>query len=159
MNTETTRIKQAHSAHGACPLRSDKAVTPKPPIEISSPTSVIVMSHLAQALRPIDGYSEYMASAAWRAKRKVEIDSSGNRCRGCNLSGDEIELQIHHRSYVNFGHELPDDLTALCIDCHPAITAVIRRRRYASREPLTGGVIDANCGTALFDPQVRGAWS
>jgi hypothetical protein len=159
MTTEANRIERQHRERSACFIRADRSVTPKPSVESSSAPNVVSILRLVQVQRPAIGYREYMASAAWRAKRQVELKASGNRCRGCNLGSDVIQLEVHHRSYARFGNELPEDLTTLCVDCHPAITAVIRRRRYAGRAPVIGGVIDANCGVALFDPRVRGAWS
>jgi hypothetical protein len=56
-----------------------------------------------------------------------------NRARGaCEDCGEHIRLEIHHLTYLwddpqeyklrtqepIWGHETPDDLTALCRDCH-----------------------------------------
>jgi hypothetical protein len=77
-------------------------------------------------------YAAFITSDAWRngEARQAELVTSGHRCRGCNLGADEIELQVHHRSYANFRNEVASDLTTLCVECHTAITNVIRRRRY-----------------------------
>jgi hypothetical protein len=120
--------------------------------------TVVANPNATQAQRRID-YDEYINSAAWRTNRQVELDASGNRCRGCNRGAGEIELQVHHRTYENFGNESPGDLTTLCIECHPAITDVVRRRRYVGRAPVIGDFASANCTVALFDPQIRGVWA
>lgn len=106
-------------------------------------------------------YASYINSSAWRTgfARQGELRLSGFRCRTCNVGRDEIELQVHHRTYQRLGHELVGDLTTLCSECHRAITAVIRRRRYSGREPLFADVAFANCAVPLFDPTSRGHWS
>ncbi|MEH2474079.1 hypothetical protein V1281_004737 [Nitrobacteraceae bacterium AZCC 2161] len=126
----------------------------------TAPSALTVVPHPngARAQRRID-YDAYINSAAWRSNRQLELDASGNRCRGCNRGAGEIELQVHHRTYENFGNEAPGDLTTLCIECHPAITDVVRRRRYAGRAPVIGDFASANCTVALFDPQIRGVWA
>jgi hypothetical protein len=79
-------------------------------------------------------YEAFLTSDAWKNghARQTELAASGHRCRGCNLGAEEIELQVHHRSYANFRNEVASDLTTLCVECHTAITNVIRRRRYCS---------------------------
>lgn len=124
---------------------------------VAFPQTVVTNPNEAQGVRR--AYVTYMNSAAWRTNRQVELDASGNRCRGCNRPANEIELQVHHRTYENFGNELPGDLTTLCIECHYAITTVVRRRRYAHRTPVIGDFVSANCAVALFDPQLRGEWT
>lgn len=63
------------------------------------------------SVTPYD-YRDYIASAGWRRhpSRLAEIEASGHRCRICERVGD---------------------LTCLCSDCHRAVTAELRRRRYA----------------------------
>jgi hypothetical protein len=106
-------------------------------------------------------YEAYIGSNAWlrNPSRLAEKAASGHRCRGCNRGADETQLQVHHRTYANFGNELPSDLTTLCVDCHPAITDIIRRRRYSVRAPIFADVATATCAVPLFDPISRGDWS
>ena len=56
-------------------------------------------------------------------------------CRLCFASGEEARLEVHHRTYRNFGCELADDLTTLCHDCHVDVTCMQRARKYA-RSPV-----------------------
>jgi len=79
-------------------------------------------------------YSAYIKSNSWRMNcaRRAELAAAGHRCRICNSSVDGLEC--HHRSYQNFGHENPDDLTALCPPCHRLVTNHQRGLRYARRQ-------------------------
>jgi hypothetical protein len=83
-------------------------------------------------------YRSYIQSAAWQASaaRLGELALSGFRCRTCNLGRDDVALQVHHRTYARLGHEVIDDLTTLCVECHGVITCLLRGRRYATR-PLS----------------------
>ena len=68
----------------------------------------------------------------WKEIRLVVIERDGNQCRGCEATED---LEVHHRTYKNWGKEKIEDLTTLCRICHEAITSVIRHDRY-SKIPL-----------------------
>jgi hypothetical protein len=60
-------------------------------------------------------YATYLQSAEWRQRADAAKARFGNRCALCNA---ERPLQAHHRTYERVGNELPDDLIALCADCH-----------------------------------------
>jgi len=67
-------------------------------------------------LPPFDEwYREYLASPEWRTRAEEAKRRAGGRCMLCNSSGP---LQAHHRTYDRVGNEAPDDLVALCDDCH-----------------------------------------
>ena len=51
------------------------------------------------------------------------------------------------------------DLTTLCMNCHGAVTDMLRRRRYSDRRPVFHDATVANCAVPLFDPTTRGDWS
>jgi len=72
-------------------------------------------------------YEDYIASPEWRSLRQKILERDCHQCRTC--CSTEV-LEVHHRTYDRLGHEDSDDLITLCHDCHEAITAVIRRRRY-----------------------------
>lgn len=60
-------------------------------------------------------YQEYLASPHWQelvAKRRRNPD------RQCRICGARTRLVLHHRTYVNLGHEKPGDLVDLCEDCN-----------------------------------------
>ena len=60
-------------------------------------------------------YSAYLASDEWKQRSREARQRAGNRCMLCNRTGP---LEVHHRTYTRMGHELPEDLTVLCAQCH-----------------------------------------
>lgn len=77
-------------------------------------------------------YEDYIRSAAWYAKREQRRMIDKSRCRTC---GSTERLECHHVTYERFGDEdVENDLITLCHECHEAVTAVIRRRRYSARD-------------------------
>jgi hypothetical protein len=49
--------------------------------------------------------------------RVAVLGRAGNRCERC---GRRRRLELHHRHYNSQGRERPEDLYALCRDCHHA---------------------------------------
>ncbi|MBR1133289.1 HNH endonuclease [Bradyrhizobium iriomotense] len=94
-----------------------------------------------------------MNSDAWKsgAARLAELAASGFRCRICNRGADEVRLEVHHRTYENFGHELTTDLTTLCSECHLVNTDALRRRGYRDFVPVLADVAIVE-RAPLFDP-------
>lgn len=97
------------------------------------------------------GCTSYSCSG-WQARAKAIRDRDSNRCRGCNRSGDDVRIEVHHRRYGRPGASCgecwllgvaDDDLTTLCVDCHDAITNVRRRLRYDDQEPMPVPVVQA----------------
>ena len=78
-------------------------------------------------------YEAYIRSQAWRTSpaRLEELSRSGGRCRLCGRGAPEVRIEVHHRDYVRLGREQPQDLCALCRECHVAATSELRRRRHA----------------------------
>lgn len=60
-------------------------------------------------------YKDYIQSDEWKQKSKDAKERVGNRCQVCN--GND-RLEAHHRTYLNLGNELPEDITILCHKCH-----------------------------------------
>lgn len=75
-------------------------------------------------------YRAYMHSPTWYKRRARVLRLADYRCRVCGGKA----TQVHHVTYENFGHEPDCDLTALCKDCHTAVTWLLRARRL-----LAGG--------------------
>ncbi len=50
-----------------------------------------------------------------RLSRAAVISRAAGRCEKC---GERARLQLHHLHYESVGRETPEDLTALCDDCH-----------------------------------------
>ena len=67
-------------------------------------------------------YWDYIRSHAFRKVREKAL----KRDQGCRLCGEkEGRLEVHHRTYVRFGHERPKDTTTLCVTCHHLFHDVI----------------------------------
>ncbi|NGX54204.1 MAG: hypothetical protein K1000chlam4_00929 [Chlamydiae bacterium] len=60
-------------------------------------------------------YQEYINSEAWAKRRIVAKIAAGYKCQKC---GFEYELDVHHLTYENLGHEKAEDLLVLCRRCH-----------------------------------------
>jgi len=60
-------------------------------------------------------YEDYLQTPEWQIRRFAKLWMVGHRCQVCNSPGP---LEVHHRTYERRGNELPEDLTALCEDCH-----------------------------------------
>jgi hypothetical protein len=61
-------------------------------------------------------YSEYLDSDHWKQRRKEARIRAGNKCQLCGEN--HCQLQVHHNSYDNLGHEPDEDLIVLCDQCH-----------------------------------------
>ena len=60
-------------------------------------------------------YNNYLRSPEWKERRKIALERAKHRCQLCNSAK---HLEVHHRTYDRFKHELPEDLTVLCQNCH-----------------------------------------
>lgn len=61
-------------------------------------------------------YKEYLRSPEWRARRERKLKAADYRCQFCNRH--RSSLDVHHRTYQNFGEELDADLIVVCRACH-----------------------------------------
>jgi hypothetical protein len=82
-----------------------------------SSTLACLMVSIDEDDEPLE-YSEYIASAEWRAKAEAAKERCGQRCQTCNVHRSKTTLDAHHRTYERIGEELPEDLIVLCRDCH-----------------------------------------
>jgi 5-methylcytosine-specific restriction endonuclease McrA len=107
----------------------------------------------ASASRESNYYGSYISSAAWQSSpaRLAELRAAGHRCRLCFASGKETRLEVHHRTYRNFGCELAEDLTTLCHDCHLHVTCMERARKYARSPVLPPNYVPVAPSPPLFD--------
>jgi hypothetical protein len=105
------------------------------------------------ASRDSDDYGRYISSAAWQtsAARLAELSAAGHRCRLCFASGEEARLEVHHRTYRNFGCERAEDLTTLCHPCHSAVTCILRARKYANSPVMLADDVPVSPPAPLFD--------
>jgi 5-methylcytosine-specific restriction endonuclease McrA len=60
-------------------------------------------------------YTDYLKSAEWMLKREQTLKHWDYRCSLCFGDGN---LEVHHRTYIRLGQELPTDLIVLCDNCH-----------------------------------------
>jgi 5-methylcytosine-specific restriction endonuclease McrA len=103
-------------------------------------------------------YHKYIAGRRWRQNptRLAELEAAGFRCRPCSDHGEDVALEVHHRTYANLGREQPGDLTALCRRCPIVVTDHLRRLRYSRRAPAHA---DIRCALEdpppLFDPTFK----
>jgi 5-methylcytosine-specific restriction endonuclease McrA len=90
-------------------------------------------------------YRKHMASQQWRSgtARLGELHAAESKCRICFAEASPgSPLEVHHRTYENFGNERSADLTTLCRDCHREVTNFLRARKYSSVVPKRADVID-----------------
>jgi hypothetical protein len=64
-------------------------------------------------------YQEYLASREWAEKREAVRERSGDRCERCGGP----QQAVHHLTYERIGHELLEDLQAVCDPCHEYLSA------------------------------------
>jgi 5-methylcytosine-specific restriction endonuclease McrA len=73
----------------------------------------------AQTITKTIDYYVYIASPEWKEKADAAKAAAGHRCQVCNRGKDDgALLDAHHRTYQRLGHELPEDITVLCRECH-----------------------------------------
>ena len=60
-------------------------------------------------------YKEYLQSDHWKETRERALERAGYKCQVC---GYYKNLQVHHNTYKNIGHEDDTDLVVLCWKCH-----------------------------------------
>lgn len=63
-------------------------------------------------------YADYLKSDAWKERRRRILARDGFKCVLC---GSGINLNVHHLTYINKGHEEDDDLVTLCQKCHEKV--------------------------------------
>lgn len=64
-------------------------------------------------------YNEYLQTPEWQAKRSKRLQIDHFKCQKC---GRPMDLQVHHLTYANIGHEnVNTDLITLCKNCHQEI--------------------------------------
>lgn len=68
-------------------------------------------------------YDEHLASDHWQDVRRRYWSS--NLPKMCEVCGQTIGLQLHHRSYKRLGHERLQDIVLLCRSCHDNVHDMI----------------------------------
>lgn len=62
----------------------------------------------------------YLQTSHWSTIKQFVLRRANHRCELCGVS---TALHIHHLHYSNIGNERPEDLVALCKNCHKATHA------------------------------------
>ena len=76
-------------------------------------------------------YAAVLVSDRWRLVRSEAIRRAGYRCIAC---GRGERLDVHHaHGYKHLGRERPNELQALCRDCHDATHQRAHTRRVRRR--------------------------
>lgn len=60
-------------------------------------------------------YVGYLRTEVWKENREKRLRHDGYRCAFC---GTAKNLQVHHITYENLGHEKMEDMLTLCRGCH-----------------------------------------
>ena len=108
---------------------------------------------------PQNLYDSYMRSDAWKAKRLLVLERDRWQCMTCDCIHEgrftKADLQVHHRHYRNLGNEPLEDLVSICPECHDAITAVHRRRRFGVAELPPNSFVDVVLQKVLsYGPEI-----
>ena len=77
--------------------------------------------HMHQAVlaeRRMRPYAERRTTDEWRVLRDLMLARAKYRCQLCRRSGRNVQLNVHHNTYENYGQERLDDLIVLCRPCH-----------------------------------------
>lgn len=75
-------------------------------------------------------YTSYLASAQWKAKRKMVIARANGICEKCR---QRVIQNIHHIHYDTLGYESLSDLLGVCRPCHRHIHGLDKpkpKKRY-----------------------------
>lgn len=59
-------------------------------------------------------YEDYLQTAHWQKVREDTLRRFDHRCVVCRRPASDV----HHRTYERRGCELPNDVVALCRNCH-----------------------------------------
>jgi hypothetical protein len=65
--------------------------------------------------QPSKRYLAYIFSPQWAKRRREHICYCGGWCEICRK---RKACQVHHWHYNSLGDELPQDLCAVCVQCH-----------------------------------------
>jgi len=64
-------------------------------------------------------YAKRRTTEEWRVLRNQKLEMAEYRCQLCKLHGGKnVQLNVHHNTYENYGQERLDDLIVLCRPCH-----------------------------------------
>jgi len=82
---------------------------------------------------PTKQYLAYIRSPAWKRVREEHLERCDYWCEICRKAR---ACQVHHVTYQRLGWELPQDLTAVCVDCHHKIHCSVFEPANDNQLPL-----------------------
>lgn len=85
------------------------------PLGKTSLSSMIVSQGERERELRYMSYADYLRTGEWQKRRAEAIQRDGYKCVRC---GATENLQVHHATYANRGHEHLGDLVTLCRSCH-----------------------------------------
>ena len=62
-----------------------------------------------------ESHPDYLANPGYQARKRPVFHRAAGWCAGCL---QQSRVEVHHLHYETLGAETPDDLIALCRDCH-----------------------------------------
>lgn len=74
-------------------------------------------------------YKDYLNTKHWRLKKNEYSREYENKCCMCESTKN---LNLHHMTYENIGHENLNDLCYLCKDCHNALHKMLEDTKLSS---------------------------
>lgn len=77
------------------------------------------MQPMTKMRRPAHYYT-YIRSVQWKAVRHEYLRRTGWKCENCHIRNSRV---LHHLNYDRLGYEQPEDLIALCSECHERMHA------------------------------------
>lgn len=77
-------------------------------------------------------YYAYIESDEWKRKAEEAKKRAGFRCQICNKHDMVSPINAHHRTYERLGHELPEDITVLCQECHALFSLKLQKQQPES---------------------------
>ena len=88
----------------------------------------------------------FLGKSHWLKLRRQCWRRSGGRCENCGRGLVAGETHLHHLTYARRGHELPEDVRLICLECHgrahphhtfrPMKEQMRRRRLRAEGRPV-----------------------
>jgi hypothetical protein len=114
-----------------------------------TPTTLAVDQQLEGAIAALRRlpYAEYLKTTHWQRVRALALEAAAHACELCSAAES---LEVHHRTYERLGFERPNDVIALCADCHrDHHKALLLRAMRASFESAS---IDQASGNLAHQP-------
>ena len=75
-------------------------------------------------------HNDYLRSPEWAERRMNVLRRDGYMCQACLRNPAR---EVHHLSYLHWGHEPLFELTSVCQQCHDDLTEMDRNRRNGQK--------------------------